>query len=49
MEEMEEVAAIAMTVNAFKTRSLFYNKIESSRESPEQTEDQPIEPSPGKT
>ena len=46
---MEEVAAIAMTVNAFKTRSLFYNKVESHRESPAETAKQDAEPAPGKT
>nr|WP_153304548.1 hypothetical protein [Geoalkalibacter ferrihydriticus] len=46
---MEEVAAIAMTVNAFKTRALFAGKTEEIEEhSPSANKEVPESP-PGKT
>lgn len=48
MEEMQEVAAIAMTVNAFKTRALFDSKMRGFK-FPESVEKEAPEPAPGKT
>ena len=46
---MKEVAAIAMAVNASKTRSLFYDKIKFTEESSTQLDRQGLEPEPGET
>ena len=45
---MQEVAAIAMTVNAFKTRALFDGKIQGGKPSQKAEQEAPETP-PGKT